>query len=315
MDYTTRHGIAYLLSDETVGMVLMSKPDWTRPTCSLVIRNSREFISARAKGTEDQITPQGRGVQPLEFFERAGEEGLRTISLPAKRFKLDLSEGQDEHTAINKLIGTGDRYQAERVSLVALADKFGKYMAKKTGSDDDCAEKDSYIRGTHINFYQRFGNVGLWRFVDGAVQVNFPDHTKMVIYLKEDTKGEKHWMVDIVHIECEDARRIKELGVQPSSSLERRDTITWRLEDVLLGNLQTSEKMIVKSNEIKEKLQWIRAVIGCWIKEAGLGRMGDEKVGWTGIGYDLDKVKMTWVTVGREGGDWEGRCGKERSAS
>ena len=315
VDYTTKHGIAYLLSEETVGMVLMSSADKTRASCSMAIRNGRDFILARAKGAVDQLVPQGRGAAPVEFFEQAGEEGTRMLSVPARQFKIDVNKNQDEATALKELSSNYDRYQAERLSLVSIADKFGKYMAKKTGADDDCAEKDQCTRGTHINFYQRLGNVGIWRFGDGATQVNFPDHTKAIMYQKEDTKGEKHWMVDIVYLDSEDAREIKDQETQPESSYERRSQITWRLQDVVLGNLKAYEKVIIRSNEIKEKMQWIRAVIGCWIKEGGLGRMGDEKVGWTGIGYNLDRVKMTWCTVGREGGDWEGRCGKERSVS
>jgi serine/threonine protein kinase len=315
VDYTTKHGIAYLLSDETVGMVLMSKQDHPRSTCSMAIRNAREFILARAKGTNAQIAPQGRYVSPIEFFEPAGEEGMRTISIPAKQFKIDLDKHQEENVAVKALLAVCDRYEGERVSLVALADKFGKYMAKKTGADDDCAGKDECVRGVHITFYQRLGNVGLWRFNDGSIQVNFPDHTKALIFPKEDKKGEKHWMVEIVHMDCEDAMRVKELGVQPSASLERRDQSIWRVQDVVLGNLNAEDKVLVKCNEIKEKFQWIRAVVGCWIKEGGVGRMGEEKVGWTGMGMDLDKVKMSWCTVGREGGDWEGRSGKGRSAA
>lgn len=314
VDYTTKHGIAYLLSEETVGMVLMSNADKTRASCSMVIRNGRDFILARAKGAEHQLVPQGRGAAPVEFFEQAGEEGTRMLSLPARQFKIDVSKQQDEATALKHLSSHCNRYQAERIGLVSIADKFGKYMAKKTGADDDCAEKDQCIRGTHINFYQRLGNVGIWRFGDGATQVNFPDHTKAIMYQKEDAKGEKHWMVDVVYLDSEDAREIKDREMQPESSYERRSQVTWRLQDVVLGNLNAYEKSIVRSNEIKEKLQWIRAVVGCWLKEGGLGRMGEEKVGWTGIGYNLDRVKMTWCTVGREGGDWEGRCGKEKSA-
>jgi serine/threonine protein kinase len=312
VDYTTKHGIAYLLSEETVGMVLMSNADKTRASCSMVIRNGRDFILGRAKGHEDQLVPQGRGAAPVEFFEQAGDEGTRMLSLPARQFKIDVSKHHDEATALKHLSSSCDRYQAERLGLVSIADKFGKYMAKKTGADDDCAEKDQCIRGTHINFYQRLGNVGIWRFGDGATQVNFPDHTKVIMYQKVDTKGEKHWMVDIVYLDSEDAREIKDRETQPESSYERRSQVTWRVQDVVLGNLKAYEKAVVRSNEIKEKLQWIRAVVGCWLKEGGLGRMGEEKVGWTGIGYNLDRVKMTWCTVGREGGDWEGRCGKEK---
>lgn len=312
VDYTTKHGIAYLLSDETVGMVLMSKESDPRPACSMVIRNARDFILARAKGKNDQITPQGRYVSPIEFFEPAGEEGMRTMAVPAKHFKIDLEKYQEENAAVRALLATCDRCEAERVSLVALADKFGKYMAKKTGADDDCAEKEQYVRGLHITFYQRLGNVGLWRFNDGSIQVNFPDHTKAMMFPREDKKGETHWMVDVVHMDCQDAVRVKELGIQSSSSLERRDQSTWRVQDIVLGNLNTEDKALVKFNEIKEKMQWVRAVVGCWIKEGGLGRMGDEKVGWTGIGMDLEKVKMSWCTVGRDGGDWEGRSGKGR---
>ena len=48
-------------------------------------------------------------------------------------------------------------------------------------------------------------------------------------------------------------------------------------------------------------------MLGCWVREGGLGRMGEEKLGWSGLQERRDdrKTKLQWVTVGRLGGDGE----------
>ena len=81
--------------------------------------------------------------------------------------------------------------------------------------------------------------------------------------------------------------------------------MTLSLSDIMTDSLRVSEIDIVKTNEVKEKLQWIRAVIGTWIKEGGVGFMGEEKLGWSGLQEKRDdkKTSLQWVTVGKLGGD------------
>jgi len=97
-----------------------------------------------------------------------------------------------------------------------------------------------------------------------------------------------------------------EFGSVTNDALERRDLKTWRLVDVLdPSGLRRSEAEAIRTNEVQEKLEWIRAVVGCWVREGGLGRTGEERLGWCGLQERREdrKIKLQWITVGRPGGD------------
>jgi hypothetical protein len=167
-----------------------------------------------------------------------------------------------------------------------------------------------------VHFYQRVGNVGVWRFADGGLQFNFPDHTKVTVWKQtsedgedgEDAEDDEEYIIDFVYLASTDAVKLANQGIASSEALERRSMLSIPLQDIMGDVLRRSEMEIVRTNEVKEKLSWIRAVIGCWIKEGGLGRMGEEKLGWSGLQERRDdkKVKLQWVTVGRFGGDGDG---------
>ena len=196
---------------------------------------------------------------------------------------------------------------------MVLLDKFGKYMNKRyEDAEAEATEESPTEPSEHfIHFYQRLGNVGVWRYADGGLQFNFPDHTKITIYHDRASRTPEY-VVDLIHLEPEDARNLTTYGRLTSDSLERRGEMTIGLREVLTDALRASEMDVIKSNEVKEKLSWIRAVVGCWIKEGGLGRTGEEKLGWSGLQERRDdkKVKLQWVTVGRLGGDGDGVTSK-----
>ena len=196
--------------------------------------------------------------------------------------------------------------------VIGLVDKFGKYLNKRHDENDaDPVEVDSESSGHFIHFYQRLGNVGVWRFSDGGLQFNFPDHTKVTIYTDQVARS-ADFLVDLVHLDVDDAKNLAKFGRLTNESLERRSLLTLSLSDIMADSLRAAEMEIVVANEIKEKLSWIRAVAGCWVKEGGLGRMGEEKLGWSGLRERRDdkRTKLQWVTVGRLGGDGESSTDK-----
>ncbi|EXJ73965.1 PLK protein kinase [Cladophialophora psammophila CBS 110553] len=311
VDYSTRHGIAYILSNGTVGMILKSSEDNSLPSSCVVVRHASSHTIRRAKGLEHQFVPQGPDAADVEFYEQSDyERGMKRLDVPAQKFQLDLESHPNQVAAAHAIQVRLEGSEAERMKEVALLDKFGKYMNKQ-GRHDDSTNAKAASKGEHfVHFYQRVGNVGVWRFADGGLQFNFPDHTKITIHgpiaEKDDEDGQ--YRVNCVYLMPTDAIGLASHGGLSGEAMERRDELSLPLEDIMDNALRRSEMEIVRTNEIKEKLYWARAVIGCWIKEGGLGKMGEERLGWSGLQERRDdkRIKLQWVTVGRFGGDGEG---------
>ena len=314
VDYSSRHGISYILTDGTLGMIMKSAEDTLKPSSCIVVRNAQTHTVGRAKGTEHQYVPQGPNARDVEFYEQTDcSKPLKKMSVPSRKFYLDLQKYPSQTAAANATQSALKDGELERFKEVVLLDKFGKYMNKRyEDAEAEATEEAPTEPSEHfIHFYQRLGNVGVWRYADGGLQFNFPDHTKITIYQDQASRTPKY-VVDLIHLDPEDARNLTTYGRLTSDSLERRGEMTIGLREVLTDALRASEMDVIKSNEVKEKLSWIRAVVGCWIKEGGLGRTGEEKLGWSGLQERRDdkKVKLQWVTVGRLGGDGDGVTSK-----
>jgi hypothetical protein len=307
VDYSTRHGIAYILTDGTVGMVLKTSEDNKMPSSCVVVRNASTHTIKRAKGLEYQFVPQGPDAEDVEFYEQSDYAmGMFRLDVPASNFLLDLNAHPNQVAAANAIQATLSGSEAERMKEVALLDKFGKYMNKQGGHGATSGRKSKHF----IHFYQRVGNVTVWRFADGGLQFNFPDHTKITVHKQGSGTGaeDSHWQVNCVYLMPTDAVGLANHGIVSSEAMERRDELSLPLEDIMADSLRRSEMEIVRTNEIKEKLCWVRAVIGCWIREGGLGKMGEERLGWSGLQERRSdkQIKLQWVTVGRFGGDGDG---------
>ncbi|KIX01635.1 uncharacterized protein Z518_09361 [Rhinocladiella mackenziei CBS 650.93] len=308
VDYSTRHGIAYILTDSTVGMILKSSEDNSMPSSCVVVRNGSTHTIRRAKGLEYQFVPQGPEAPAVEFYEQNDyETDMKRLDIPAQKFWLDLDNYPSQVAAAHAIQAGLEGSEAERMKEVALLDKFGKYMNKQTNSDW-MDRKDREKSRSFVHFYQRVGNVGVWRFADGGLQFNFPDHTKLALHREESEDGARHYQVDSVCLMPTDALSLARNGIASGEAMERRSVLSAPLEDIMTDMLRRSDMEIVRTNEVKEKLCWIRAVIGCWIKEGGLGKMGEDKLGWSGLQERRDdkRIKLQWVTVGRFGGDGDG---------
>ena len=321
VDYTNKYGIAYTLSDNTVGVVFKSSDKDLKASSCIVVRNSRMFYTRRSRKLEAQIVPQDNGAMPVEFYEQCDEDGMKIVQVPAKTYRLQVERYEETDRATSELAEilkkeTGGLAKAERLRLVVLADKFGKYMTKALGNEELDDEVESQRgRGTNfVSFYQRLGNVGVWGYGEGGFQFNFPDHTKMVVYERQTQEGKKEFLLDSYYLQTADATFLARHGLFKERALERRNLVTLRVRDILEDTITSSTRMkkkgypeIIASNEVKEKLSWIRGVVGCWIKEGGVGKMGGGKLGWTGLQErgDDQKTKLAWVSVGRAGGDGE----------
>jgi serine/threonine protein kinase len=308
VDYSTRHGIAYILNDGTLGMILKTSEDNKMPSSCVVVRNASSHTLKRAKGLEFQYVPQGPDALDVEFYEqRDHDTGMVHLKVPASKFLLDLQNYPSQVAAANAVQATLSDSETARMKEVGLLDKFGKYM-NKHGRQEDTKLSDRNS-AYFVHFYQRVGNVAVWRYANGGLQFNFPDHTKVTVH-KQGSEGsrESHWQVDCCYLMPTDAVGLAHHGIVSSEAMERRDEMSLPLEDILTDTLRRSEMEVIRTNEIKEKLCWVRAVVGCWLKEGGLGRMGEERLGWSGLQERRNdkQVKLQWVTVGRFGGDGDG---------
>ncbi|RMZ78094.1 hypothetical protein DV737_g4027, partial [Chaetothyriales sp. CBS 132003] len=311
VDYSSKHGIAYILTDGTLGMVIKSSSDNVRPSACVVVRNARKHTIQRARGTVAQLIPQGPAAKDVEFYEQSDlSKDMSKCTVPATAFNIDEQRHGTLAAATNAVQSTMSASLAEKFRELVLLDKFGKYMHKRHDDSevDDTAGKQAAATSEHfVHFYQRVGNVGVWRFADGGLQFNFPDHTKLTVYL-DRTSRIHAYLVDLIYLEPVDALALARSGSLTTEALERRNTITLALGDLAIDNFRGAEADIVRSNQVKQKLLWIRAVIGCWCKEGGVGRLGDERLGWSGLQERREpaQTKLAWVTVGRAGGDGDG---------
>lgn len=148
VDYSKKHGVGYVLDDGTVGCVINASAASGTPVTHVAVKNGERWLARIGKRFEylEKV--------PFKIFEDNGSAGLERLDLGTK----------DE--------GTRERLRMLRVLWV----KFGRYMSQTLNgtevadSVDDEAEADSNL--LFVRFYQRSGNVGIWGFSDGCVQVS-----------------------------------------------------------------------------------------------------------------------------------------------
>jgi len=266
VDYAAKHGIAYLLTDGTVGLLLKSKDKEvdSRAGSCVIVRHAKRHTELRARGREHQYIPHGHGASDVEFYEQVDPvEPMRRLDVPAADYYLELDRHGSQKAAAAAREKSLQGAALHRFREVGFLDKFSKFFHKQLNFCTDNSlepRPDTQAVGHLIHFYQRLGNVGMWRFVDGGLQFNFPDHTKIVIYQGHERFSEAaaDILVDAVVLESKDARDMAEFGSVTNDALERRDLKTWRLVDVLdPSGLRRSEAEAIRTNEVQEKLKWM----------------------------------------------------------
>ena len=310
VDYTNKFGIGYILRNGTVGCVFKADHG-IQPSC-VVVPGAETHLRKR-KMTDyydrNQIVP--KHGSPVEFLENCGDEGIKRITKPANAFQVEVNaEGISERWASND-----DMHDFEKRRKLCLWDKFGKYMTQTLGKDDcrnqDSEETDSKTKtrrkctnnpGPFIKFYQRLGNVGIWGFGNGSFQFNFPDHTKLVI-------SEDGTWIDFYHLPIEAAQALRKGDSLKAGALDERKVLSYAVSVMLCGHHGADTfGQVIKANELRQKLEFVRDIIKTWIDNGGLGCMtpGTQRLTWTGLaerGGSNKKQKLVWVTVGAKGGD------------
>ena len=150
VDYSRKHGVGYVLEDGTVGYIDNGSPKAGTPVTHVVVRNGELWLR--------QVGRKFENVEKIPFhvLEDCGLDGVRSINPTPRNDK-----------------------ERERIRMMkVLWVKFGRYMSPATtGPEDDGtgeaeAEEVATTDLIFVRFYQRLGNVGIWGFSDGCVQVS-----------------------------------------------------------------------------------------------------------------------------------------------
>lgn len=139
VDYSRKHGVGYVLNDGTVGCIINASTKNSTPVTHVLVRNGQRWLSKTGK--------TGEGVEnvPVEIFEDRGKAGVQ----PTMRNGISTIDPDRRRT------------------LGILWVKFGRYMCQSLDGEEQTDHNSSQL----VRFYQRLGNVGVWAFVDGSLQV------------------------------------------------------------------------------------------------------------------------------------------------
>lgn len=153
VDYSRKHGVGYVLEDGTLGCIVNASPTKGTPVTYVTVRRGEYWLSRVGKRFKNLEKV------PFQIFEDRGDAGIHKIR-PA----------------------TPNGGERERLrTLKVLWVKFGRYMSSSVydseeevageNEEDTRNEEDESSNLLLVRFYQRIGNVGVWGFSDGCLQV------------------------------------------------------------------------------------------------------------------------------------------------
>lgn len=199
VDYTNRYGIGYVLDDGSVGCIF--KAENGRPASCVVLREGEKHIRRKAHAREHPNGPRmysecgqlvPRRGRPVEFYENVELDtglrqggGVKRVLVSPAMFEMKYITSSDGSRVRAPSGVERPKCEGEKVKRVKLVDQFGKYMIGSLGrgdGDDNLTGADDpdgrYASGPYVKFYQRLGNVGIWGFGDGALQVSYSDYRR-----------------------------------------------------------------------------------------------------------------------------------------
>lgn len=175
VDYSNKFGVGYILNDGSAGCVLNSvtgpsgDEDAMLPPTYLLIRGTEKHISRRQDPhyrDRQQIIPM---KDTIFFYELHGEEGVSRTGVDPEEFRVNVNPDG----TCDKLGPGKDVYSHRKRERIVLWKKFANYMLQygRDPKDIDMFAPVTGFPGDLVTFYQRFGDVGVWYFCDGHIQV------------------------------------------------------------------------------------------------------------------------------------------------
>ena len=299
VDYTNKFGIGYILANGSVGCVFNANNSASH-SC-IVVADAEMHLRKKKSASyqeKDQIVPKDGA--PVEFLEDCGEDGIKRVFVQAANLQVTTAEGT---------LGPGKTaYDFEKRKRLTIWDKFGKYMTQRLGKDEadlNLVEEAKAISGRRscrrktagpfVKFYQRLGNVGVWGFGDGSFQLNFPDHTKLIV-------SEGGSWLDFYFLPIETANSLKQQGHLDVNELASRGILSYPTGIMVQGLSQDKDfRNIIAANDLVQKLNFFKNIVGTWLESGGIGSLGAEKyLKWEGM---REASNLVWVSVGAQGGD------------
>lgn len=132
-------------------------------------------------------------------------------------------------------------------------------------------------------------------------QVHFPDHTKLVL-----SPTATHISATLLSLDAT-THLSRQSDLLPHH-VTSRQVFADSIPSLLFDGGRVRQRL-VKANQLVQKLEFVRDVVGQWVGNGGLGRLDEdfgtgEKLYWEGLSVrDQNVRKVERVTVGRFGGD------------
>lgn len=182
VDYTNKFGLGYILSEGSAGCLLNSiaTPDGDKmamlPPACLLVHGAEQHISSKNDTTyadRHQIVPMTEGIY---FYEMNGEEGMSRVRVGPDKFRVPVNPDG----TVEKLGQGKDKFEHRKRERIVLWKKFANYMLQYSRdlhpSDIQAPVAPTITDPTAtpddlVTFYQRFGDVSVWYFCDGHMQV------------------------------------------------------------------------------------------------------------------------------------------------
>lgn len=175
VDYSNKFGIGYILNDGSAGCILnhvvgpLGDEDAVLPPTYLLVHGTEKHISRR----HDTSYPDRHQIVPMTntiyFYELHGEEGVSRAAVDPNEFRVSVNADG----TCNKLGPGRDLWTHRKRERIVLWKKFANYMLQyaRDPKDIDMFAPSTGEPADLVTFYQRFGDVGVWYFCDGHIQV------------------------------------------------------------------------------------------------------------------------------------------------
>ena len=302
VDYSQKFGAAYILDNGTVGMV--AKVNEKRAACCLAVANAdghiyKRLTSSRYLQKHQIVCKEGA---PVEFYEHTRLGGIKRVLNSPRDFQLQLNETKDAPERIDFRAPGLAEHEREKRRLLDLYDKFGRYMVSTLGREgiiqqrSSSRSKKSTTGAQFVRYYQRIGNVGVWAFGDNSVQINFPDHTKIVI------SSDGTW-VECYALSVEATRSLQEGKLLKVDDLLGRQKLCYPVDVLLAGSyLDHDFSDVLEANQFRRKVRFLSDLVGLWTKNGGFCDVGEgNHMKWEGLSEPVKA--LVWSSVGCLEGD------------